>query len=733
MDEIAALIEVYEGLERGLREGGSEAVGWRGHLAALRAVQAGSVAGDWEELVRFLEDPPVRDEAAGEVVRDALAGGDQVLVLVPDRAAADEVFRAAGTEVFALLVEGDVAAAPVAAGPVAAAPPVVREEQDYGSNGTVEFRPLTSAEVTRAQEIPSEPSSAEVTRAQEVPSEPSSAEVTRAQVVPPEPEAPVQEGPVHEAPEARTRGVVVRPVGEAWRQAWVTEGRMLQRGLMWLEQWPRDLAALEALEQARQRRREELDAELAGLASRGEELTGAVGTAEEAGARATEEATRLAAVQEEISAKLAGPWAEAQRLQAVADGTAEDAERLTGVAEATRARCAALDQRDQQARAELQSAQQQEGALTNDLARAREDLPRAAEEADRLVAESAAADADGHAKYYRLTAAESALAGRRRKMSLGQRLHVAAPPPELKDLRAEVKSLTREADGAAEKAQLAKEAAERAHGYRTQLEAFINEGGARLNGAQEAQRQLGAELVRLATERQAAAADYQEKAAQASEAVERARQASAVAVEANRVAQEIDGRLVAARHAYEGARIAHERARAEAEAAKAGAAEAEALLVRRRAEAEQELSARSAEYEAATEAEARSRENVQEICGSEPIDKDLLATHQQRAMVRIEQLTKYLERDEAGEEAREVMLRTAELVCGTPAAVGAAPEAEFDVLVVAGAGAVNRGDFLVGAVRARRWILVAGPDERPPAYGEYAGERRLLEPLVGRP
>ncbi|MFB4316583.1 hypothetical protein [Actinomadura sp. 21ATH] len=505
---------------------------------------------------------------------------------------------------------------------------------------------------------------------------------------------------------------------------------MLQRGLMWLEQWPRDLAALEALEQGRQRRRDELDAELAGLERRAEELKGAVGAAEQAGVRATEEADRLQAVQEEIAAELAGPRAEAQRLQALADQAGEEADRLTGVAEATRARCAALDQRDQQARAELRSAQQAEAALTSDLAQARENLPRAAEEADRLVAESAAADAEGHTRYYRLAAAESALAARRRKMSLGQRLHVAAPPPEIKDLRAEVKALTRQADEAAAQAAQAKEAADRAHGYRTQLEAFINEGGARLNAAQEAQRQLGAELARLASERQAAAADYQEKAGHAAGAVERARQASAVALEAQRVAQEIEGRLVAARHAYEGARAAHERARAEAEAAKAGAAEAEALLVRRRAEAEQEITARSAEYEAATEAEARSRENVQEICGAEPIDRALLATHQERAMRRIERLSGYLERDDADDEAREVMLRTAELVCGTAAAVGAAPAAEFDVLVVA--GTVNVGDFLVGAVRARRWVVAGPVDERPPAYEEYAGAGPLLEPLVSR-
>ncbi|XVQ11225.1 hypothetical protein ACQP1W_01240 [Spirillospora sp. CA-255316] len=689
-DVCAVLAGAYEGLERRLRDGESKAVGWRGQLAALRAMRERRVAGDWDELARLLlrAEPSdvVWDEAVGEVVRRLLAERERVLVLAPTDERAREIVQGLGDEVFALLIDGEE-------GPVVAGRPL----REMGSNGTVEFRPVKPEDLERKAQEPE-----------------------------PEPEQP--EVPEFEAVEARLQGVVVRPVGGAWRQAWVTEAKMLQRGLMWLEQWPRDLATLEALQDARERRREELDAELAGLAARIEEMRGAVEEAERAGVQAAEEAERLEGTQARISAELAGPLAEAQRLQADADATADEAGRLTRTAEATRARCEALDQRDAQARTELQAAQQQEEALTADLGRARDDLPRAVEEAERLVAESAAADADGHAKYYRLAAAESALAARRRKLTLGQRLHVAAPPPEIKDLRAEVKALSKEADRAAERAGQAKQAAERAHGYRTQLEAFINEGGARLAQAQEAQRQLGAELARLVPEREAAAADHQEKARLAAEAVQRATQASALAVEAQRVAREIEGRLAAARQAHEAARAAYERAGAEAGAARTGLAEAGALLERRQAEAEEELSTRSAEFEAATEAEARSREKVREICGGDPVDRELLATHQGRAMARIEQLSHYLEHAESGhaasDESAEVLLRTADLVCGTPATVGASG-AEFDVLLLAGAGAFNEADFLVGAVRARRWVLLGYDGETPPAYPEYADGGRL--------
>ncbi|WP_344591709.1 hypothetical protein [Actinomadura vinacea] len=686
------LIGLYEGLEGRLRERDAGAVGWQGQLAALRAMRDRHVAGDWDELARLLVDADASDvtwdESVGEVVQRMLAAGERTLVLAPTEERAEEVVRGVGDEVFGLLVGGDSA-------PGAEKPPL----REFGSNGTVEFKALRPD---------TEPE--------------------------PEPETVVDEEV--RAPEARLRGAVVRPVGDAWRQAWVTETQMLQRGLVWLEQWPRDLATLEGLRDARRRREEELEAELAGVAARIEETRGAVEEAERAGAAAAEEAERLAAEQARVAAELAGPLAEAQRLQADADATADEAGRLTRTAEATWARCEALDQREAQARAEVQSARQQEETLAADLRQAQDDLPRAVEEADRLVAESAAADADGHARYYRLAAAESALAARRRKMSLGQRLHVAPPPAEIKDLRAEVKALSREADMAAERAAQLKDGADRAHGYRTQLEAFINEGGARLAALQEAQRQLGAELARLTPEREAAAADHQETAALVAEAAQRATRASALAVEAQRVAQEIEGRHTAARQAHDAARAAYERAGADAEAARTGLAETEALLARRRAEVEQEQSTRSAEFEEATEAEARSREQVQEVCGGEPVDMELLATHQSRAMVRIERLTHYLEHAEMApsDGAGNVLLRTADLVCGTPATVGAAaPDGGFDVLIVAGAGAVNEAEFLVGAVRARRWILLGYADESPPAYPEYAGGDRLRRSLFSRP
>ncbi|GAA3930598.1 hypothetical protein GCM10023085_09990 [Actinomadura viridis] len=784
-------------------------------LQAMREERtAGGWDGPARLLVESGPSAVTRDATVEEIVRDVLAKGERTLVLAPTAVRAEEIVQAAGPEVFALLVREEQAQAAVTPSPAPpAVPPVTHEPVTHepvthepvthepvtheptteatavdepaagamvadepfverrpardASTRTVEFKPLTSApDVTRPQEIPPTPDLGAAGRTPVI-GEPaaviegndgSTTPLPDAAEIAPEPRddreqgAPGPQDDHGHAPETRTRSVTVRPVGEAWRQAWATEARMLQRGLMWLEQWPRDRAALDALKDARERRRQELDAEVAGLAARIEELKGAVETAGSAGEQASADAERLRAAEAEIEAELAEPLAEARRLQEDADATAEEAGRFTRIAEATLARCAALDQRDAQARAELQAARQQEEALTADLAKARDDLPRAVEEADRLVSESAAADAEGHARYYRLAAAESALAARRRKMTLGQRLHVAAPPPEIKDLRAEVKALTRGADEAARRANDAKEAAERAHGYRTQLEAFIQEGGARLAAARQAQEQLGAELVRLATERERAAADHREKAGQSAAAVEQATRASALAVEAQRVAHEIQGRLAGARQAHEAARAAYERAGAEAEAARTALAEAEALLARRRVEAEEELSSRSAEFDAATAAEARSRENVQEICGAERIDMDLLATHQDRAMARIERLSTYLRHEtghDSAEDAGQVLLRTADLVCGTPLGVGAAAGtedgAEFDVLVVADAGALNAAEFLIGAVRARRWVLLddagspndagspdgaGSPDERPPAhreYPEYAGGGRLLE------
>ncbi|WP_176401920.1 hypothetical protein [Actinomadura sp. BRA 177] len=517
------------------------------------------------------------------------------------------------------------------------------------------------------------------------------------------------------------RGAALRPVGEAWRQAWETEVRLLRRGLMWLEQWPRDAAALQAVQAEHLRRGEELEAERAALRNGIEEAGNAAAEAERFAIEAEAEAERLAAVQEEAEAELVEPRAEADRLRVEADRAADEATAQTRTADASYARCVQLDERAKTAQSELQGAREAEASLTDELARAREALPAAAEEAHRLTAADADAAAEGHASYYRLVSAESALSGVRRKMTLGQRLHVASPPSELRGLRDEVKARTREADEAAKRAREAKDAAEHAERVRRGLASFVSEGGARLEQAKEAQERLGTELTWLAAEREKAGAEHEEHARLASAAVERATEAGLRARTAHQAAQEIEDRVAAARTSREEALAAATRARTDAESATANAEEMTATLDRRTAEAAEEMAVRDSDLETATQTESRTRENVAEICGADPAeDPEVVPSHQRRAMARIEQLTGYMEGGRAVES--EVLLRTADVVVGTP--LGAALTGsgqEFDALIVADAGALTDAEFLIGAVRTHRWVLVGAPGSRPPEYREYAG------------
>ncbi|WP_165975450.1 hypothetical protein [Actinomadura rubrisoli] len=699
------LTEEYERLDARLREAPQDIppVGWAPYIAALRALREGRVVGDWEALARLLVSPgslgrgsnqirlvQVRDEAAEtravlEIVKGLAAAGERALLLAPAQKRAVELLRSVedDPEIFSLLIE--TRPSDVGDDGGGAVQPQLRE---FGSNGTVEFRPLSG---------PPEPADA-------------SSSITRAEPLPVLPE-PEEAG---RTPEERVRAASVRPVGEAWRQSWRTEARLLQRGLMWLEQWPRDAAALEAVQAENLRCHERLEAERAALAAGIEEARNAAAAAERAAVEVEAEAERLVAVQAEAEAELAGPRAEADRLKAVAAETAAVASERTRTADAAYARCAELDQRAATARSELEAARRLEESLTDELARAREALPAAAEEADRLTAADADAAAEGHAAYYRLVSAESALSALRRKMTLGQRLHVASPPSGLSSLRDEVRARTREADEAAKRAKAAKDAAEGAESQRQGLAAFVSDGGTRLATAQEAQERLGTELTWLATERETASAEHLEQARLAAEAVDRATQASLEARIAHQAAHVIEERLNAARTAREEALATAEQARADADASTARAAAAEAALERHAAESGEELSARDAELETAVEAEARSRENVREICGSDPSgEPELISTHQRRAMARIEQLTAYMEGGEAADAAGDVLLRTADLVIGTPLGAGmAAAEEEFDVLVVT--GPLTDAEFLIGAVRARCWILV-GEDTTAPA------------------
>lgn len=717
------LTEFYEGLDARLREVPQDVppVGWAPHVAALRALREERVAGDWEVLARFLVAPGsleegtedlrlVQTEDGDGVVRDIVkeltAGDARALLVAPTPERAAELLRtlADDPEVFPLMIETEPATAEAESVRTRALPPVdeeppLRQEpppvREFGSNETVEFKPL-----------PPEAGEAGVTRAEPLPALPGS-----------EPIVPA-EGP--SAPETRVRSAAPRPVGEAWRQAWETEARLLRRGLMWLEQWPRDAAALEAVQRENLRRSEELEAERATLTGTIEESRNAAEAAERAAAEAEAEAERLAAVQADAEAELAGPKAEAGRLQVIADEAAAEANALTRTADASYARCVQLDERAKTAQAELQGARQTEASLKDELARAREALPAAAEEAHRLTAADADAAGEGHAAYYRLVSAESALAALRRKMTLGQRLHVASPPAELRSVRAEVKARTREADEAAKRAQQAKDAAENAERVRRGLASFVSEGGARLQEAQEAQERLGTELTWLATERETATAEHREQARLASAAVEKATQEGMRARVAQQAAQAIEDRVDAARTSREEALARARQARSDAETAATRAADTATALERRTAEAADEMSAREADLETAARTEARSRENVLEICGADPAaDPEVVPAHQRRAMARIEQLTAYLDGERTAEG--DVLLHTADLVAGTPAGIGlSAGDEEFDALIVADAGAVPDADFLIGAVRARRWILVDTPGSRPPGYREYA-------------
>ncbi|MFA1548825.1 hypothetical protein [Actinomadura chokoriensis] len=781
----APLSEFYEHIDARLREVPEDVppVGWAPHIAALRALRDERVAGDWEALARFLVAPGALDaesvrlvhvEEGGEagavrnVVKELTATDERALLIAPTPELAAELLRSVedDPEVFSLLIETRPGTAETASVRTRALPPVeeefpvpppVEEEapvpppvREPGSHGTVEFRPLddeSPSAVTRVEPLPTlppEPDEEEgpstITRAEPIPAIPPEPDegdgpstVTRAEPIPampPEGDEPsglseVEPGPPPvegaSAPETWVRSAALRPVGEAWRQAWDTEVRLLRRGLMWLEQWPRDAAALQAVQAENLRRGEELEAEQAALRSGIEGAGNAAAAAERAAADAEAEAERLAAVQAEAEAELVEPRAEADRLQADADRAGDEATAQTRTADASYARCAQLDERAKTAQSELQGARQAEASLTDELARAREALPAAAEEAHRLTAADADAAAEGHAAYYRLVSAESALSAVRRRMTLGQRLHVASPPSELGSLRAEVKARTREADEAARRAREAKDVAEHAERVRRGLASFVSEGGARLKQAQEAQKRLGTELTWLATEREKAGAEHQEHARLASEAVERATEAGLRARAAHQVVQEIENRMNAARTAREAAHAASAQARTDAETAAAKAAETAAVLDRRTAEAAEEMSAREADGETVARTEARTRENVAEICGADPAeDPDAVAAHQRRAMARIEQLTGYLEGGRAVEG--DVLLRTADLVVGTPlGAALTAPDQQFDALIVADAGAVTDAEFLIGAVRTHRWVLIGAPGSRPPEYREYSG------------
>lgn len=77
------------------------------------------------------------------------------------------------------------------------------------------------------------------------------------------------------------------------------------------------------------------------------------------------------------------------------------------------------------------------------------------------------------------------------------------------------------------------------------------------------------------------------------------------------------------------------------------------------------------------------------------------------------------------------LLQSANLICCTTAGVAGAKfihETDFDTLIIDEASRVTDGEFLIGAVRARRWILVGDENQLPPYVDQ--GDEHFLHALA---
>ncbi|MEV4256662.1 hypothetical protein AB0J52_26155, partial [Spirillospora sp. NPDC049652] len=500
VDELcAALTERYGRLEAELEEGGASEgdrpLGWAGRLATLRAFAQGEPSDDRTALARLMVEPESLDDgtanlidlagadAGGSVrqITDALDG--RILLLAPSRDEAAALLEVLADRELPLLLEEAVPPPPFrrrkdtgtvefrsmkedaaraaageraergegaegAAGP-AQPPSSADPDVTVGDMGTLRMETISDAMLAQmrdqAQDAAPDAMSEKTTPNKIVTDE----MLAAAAAAPPAEEDPDKtEEPDGRPLEAVVRRIVVRPVGDVWREDAERELRELQLGLVWLEQWPRDIATVERLETEGVERRERRRTEIAGLESSIVARRAELVSFRESVTEAEAERARTAAEEDRVAAEAVEPRQEAERLKAAAEAASAQASRAAHVADEAWTRVSAIDERTAQARFELSAAKDQEQQLIADLARAREELPAAKVETERLVTEDSTAMAEGHASYYRVRAAESAVAAVRQKMTLTQRLHVAPPPAELKRLRADLKAKVRQADEA---------------------------------------------------------------------------------------------------------------------------------------------------------------------------------------------------------------------------------------------------------------------------------------------
>ena len=113
--------------------------------------------------------------------------------------------------------------------------------------------------------------------------------------------------------------------------------------------------------------------------------------------------------------------------------------------------------------------------------------------------------------------------------------------------------------------------------------------------------------------------------------------------------------------------------------------------------------------------------------------RQLTAEHEQaqRRLALLEEWTQYLGRESGNLKDR--LAQYVNLVCATTVGIatdeyfgdrGAFVEKQFDLLVVDEAGKVTEPEFLVAAVRAKRWVLVGDHKQLPPYYDQ------ILDPYL---
>lgn len=536
---------------------------------------------------------------------------------------------------------------------------------------------------------------------------------------------PDDDPPPGAAAETWVRGAGLHPLGDAYAEAWTVESRRLQRDLLWLEQWPRDKAAIAAVRAAQERQAQELTAEEARLAAEVERLRDEAATAELAAAAARKTRDGLAEELRRAEGGVAGLQEEHDVFRAQAAEAARVAAERGQVAEEAYARYAATEQRHAECVREVEAAKEREAYLVEELPKAKAALPQAEAAVAQATAVLAAAEADAHASYYRLAAAESAMAAEKQNMTVSQRLHLRPARPEAEGVRQQLAERRREADDSLSRAQQASEALDRAEAYRQSVANLIANGEQELAAVRENQQHLAQEVVRLAAERDPARAEHEEQARRAAQAVEESTDREAAARQAELRLHQGRQRLEKARTAH--AEAAEATAQAEAAAATAGTAvsAATAELDRHRSEMATAEAQAAAELQAEVETEERSRRHVTAICGEDPnsVPEAVLAELRDRAMARIEELSGYLD----GEVPTGVLLAQAEVVAATPAAFAAGPpairDAGYDTLIAVDAGRLTDGEFLVGAVHTGHWILIGSHDQAPPppdkTYVEY--------------